>query len=151
MSTGEPNENRSLLISESDYNKVAAFRNFDPVKLSGEEALYIFLYGALDYQFVQQGEQKELHYGKKTIQVTMIGQRNQTIVAPIESATTLMVVDDKLYHEITNNVPLKQKVRVRGYEVKDWEESMETAAKIEKLANNPDQNQLQTRAPIYKK
>lgn len=79
----------------------------------------------------------------------MIGQRNQSIVAPIKSATTLMVVDDRLYHEITNDVPLKDKVRVRGYEVKDWEESMETAAKIEKMSNNPDHNQLQTRAPIY--
>ncbi len=47
------------------------------------------------------------------------------------------------------DVPLKEKARVRGYEIKDWEESMETAAKIEKMSNNPDHNQLQTRAPIY--
>ncbi|PCD05075.1 peptide ABC transporter permease [Peribacillus simplex] len=149
MRTGESNENRSLLISESDYNNVAALRKIDPAKLSGKEALYVFPYGGLDYQFVQKGEQKELHYGKQTIQVTMIGQRNQSIVAPIKSATTLMVVDDQLYHEITADVPLKEKVRVRGYEVKDWEESMETAAKIEKMSNNPDHNQLQTRAPVY--
>ncbi|CAH0294116.1 ABC transporter permease [Peribacillus sp. Bi134] len=149
MRTGESNENWSLLISESDYNNAAALRKIDPAKLSGKEALYIFPYGGLDYQFVQKGEQKELQYGKQTIQVTMIGQRNQSIVAPIKSATTLMVVDDQLYHEITADVPLKDKVRVRGYEVKDWEESMETAAKIEKMSNNPDHNQLQTRAPIY--
>ncbi|MES9740083.1 ABC transporter permease [Peribacillus frigoritolerans] len=149
MRTGESNENRSLLISESDYNNVAALRKIEPAKLSGKEALYVFPYGGLDYQFVQKGEQKELHYGKQTIQVTMIGQRNQSIVAPIKSATTLMVVDDRLFHEITADVPLKEKVRVRGYEVKDWEESMETAAKIEKMSNNPDHNQLQTRAPVY--
>ncbi|MEY8731945.1 FtsX-like permease family protein [Peribacillus frigoritolerans] len=149
MRTGESNENRSLLISESDYNNVAALRKIEPAKLSGKEALYVFPYGGLDYQFVQKGEQKELHYGKQTIQVTMIGQRNQSIVAPIKSATTLMVVDDQLYHEITADVPLKEKVRVRGYEVKDWEETMETAAKIEKMSNNPDHNQLQTRAPVY--
>ncbi|MGG3480627.1 ABC transporter permease [Peribacillus frigoritolerans] len=149
MRTGESNENRSLLISESDYNNVAALRKIEPAKLSGKEALYVFPYGGLDYQFVQKGEQKELHYGKQTIQVTMIGQRNQSIVAPIKAATTLMVVDDRLYHEITADVPLKEKVRVRGYEVKDWEESMETAAKIEKMSNNPDHNQLQTRAPVY--
>ncbi|TKG97764.1 hypothetical protein FC682_26990 [Peribacillus simplex] len=71
------------------------------------------------------------------------------LVAPIKSATTLMVVDDQLYHEFTADVPLKEKVRVRGYEVKDWEESKETSAKIEKMSNNPDHNQLQTRAPIY--
>ncbi|MCK1983809.1 MULTISPECIES: FtsX-like permease family protein [Peribacillus] len=149
MKTGESNENWSLLISESDYNNAAAWRKIDPAKLSGKEALYIFPYGGIDYQFVQKGEQKELYYGKQTIQVTMIGQRNQSIVAPIKSATTLMVVDDQLYHEITADVPLKEKVRVRGYEVKDWEESMGTAAKIEKMSNNPDHNQLQTRAPIY--
>ncbi|CAH0188044.1 FtsX-like permease family protein [Peribacillus simplex] len=148
MRTGESNENRSLLISESDYNNVAALRKIDPVKLSGKEALYVFPYGGLDYQFVQKGEQKELHYGKQTIQVTMIGQRNQSIVAPIKSATTLMVVDDQLYHELTADVPLKEKVRVRGYEIRDWEESMETSSKIEKMSNNPD-HQLQTRAPIY--
>lgn len=149
MRTGESNENRSLLISESDYNNVAALRKIDPAKLSGKESLYVFPYGGLDYQFVQKGEQKELHYGKQTIQVTMIGQRNQSIVAPIKSATTLMVVDDRLFHEITADVPLKEKVRVRGYEISDWEESMETSSKIEKMSNNPDQNQLQTRAPIY--
>ncbi|MED4695936.1 ABC transporter permease [Peribacillus frigoritolerans] len=149
MRTGEPNENRSLLISESDYNNAAALRKIEPAKLSGKEALYIFPYGGLDYQFVHKGEQKELHFGNRTIQVTMIGQRNQSIVAPIKAATTLMVVDDQLYHEITADVPLKEKVRVRGYEIKDWEESMETAAKIEKMSNNPDHNQLQTRAPIY--
>ncbi|MFE4145141.1 FtsX-like permease family protein [Peribacillus sp. YIM B13472] len=148
MRTGESNENRSLLISESDYNNVAALRKIDPVKLSGKEALYVFPYGGLDYQFVQKGEQKELHYGKQTIQVTIIGQRNQSIVAPIKSATTLMVVDDQLYHELTADVPLKEKVRVRGYEIRDWEESMETSSKIEKMSNNPD-HQLQTRAPIY--
>ncbi|MDR4927705.1 ABC transporter permease [Peribacillus simplex] len=148
MRTGESNENRSLLISESDYNNVAALRKIDPVKLSGKEALYVFPYGGLDYQFVQKGEQKELHYGKQTIQVTMIGQRNQSIVAPIKSATTLMVVDDQLYHELTADVPLKEKVRVRGYEIRDWEESMETSSKIEKMSNNPD-HQLQSRAPIY--
>ncbi|MGG3557722.1 ABC transporter permease [Peribacillus frigoritolerans] len=149
MRTGESNENRSLLISESDYNNVAALRKIDPAKLSGKEALYVFPYGGLDYQFVHRGEQKELHFGNRTIQVTMVGQRNQSIVAPIKAATTLMVVDDQLYHEITADVPLKEKVRVRGYEVKDWEESMETAAKIEKMSNNPDHNQLQTRAPVY--
>ncbi|MDV7766984.1 ABC transporter permease [Peribacillus sp. CSMR9] len=149
MRTGESNENRSLLISESDYNNAAALRKIDPAKLSGKEALYIFPYGGLDYQFAQKGEPKELHYGKQTIQVTMIGQRNQSIVAPIESATTLMVIDDQLYHEITANVPLKEKVRVRGYEIKDWEESMETSSKIEKMSKNPDHNHLQTRAPIY--
>ncbi|MDF9762285.1 MULTISPECIES: FtsX-like permease family protein [Peribacillus] len=149
MRTGESNENRSLLISESDYNNAAALRKIDPAKLSGKEALYIFPYGGLDYQFAQKGEQKELHYGKQTIQVTMIGQRNQSIVAPIKSATTLMVIDDQLYHEITANVPLKEMVRVRGYEIKDWEESMETSSKIEKMSNNPAHNQLQTRAPIY--
>ncbi|MCY9003322.1 ABC transporter permease [Peribacillus frigoritolerans] len=149
MRTGESRENRSLLISESDYNNAAALRKIEPAKLSGKEALYIFPYGGLDYQFVHKGEQKELHFGNGTIQVTMVGQRNQSIVAPIKAATTLMVVDDQLYHEITADVPLKEKVRVRGYEIKDWEESMETAAKIEKMSNNPDQNPLQTRAPIY--
>ncbi|ULM98772.1 ABC transporter permease [Peribacillus frigoritolerans] len=147
MRTGESNENRSLLISESDYNNVAALRKIDPAKLSGKEALYVFPYGGLDYQFVHKGEQKELHFGNGTIQVTMVGQRNQSIVAPIKAATTLMVVDDQLYHEITADVPLKEMARVRGYEVKDWEESMETAAKIEQMSNN--HNQLQTRAPIY--
>lgn len=81
----------------------------------------------------------------------MVGQRNQTIIAPIGSATTLMVVDDKMYTDITDNVPLKQKVRVRGYEVKDWEDAIETSEKIEKIAINPEQNKLQTRAPIYEK
>ncbi|MED3790279.1 ABC transporter permease [Peribacillus frigoritolerans] len=147
MRTGEPNENRSLLISESDYNNAAALRKIEPTKLSGKEALYIFPYGGLDYQFVHKGEQKELHFGNGTIQVTMIGQRNQSIVAPIKAATTLMVVDDQLYHEITADVPLKEMARVRGYEVKDWEESMETSSEIEQMSNN--HNQLQTRAPIY--
>ncbi|MGM1031354.1 MAG: hypothetical protein ACQEXK_02695 [Bacillota bacterium] len=149
MRTGESSENRSLLISESDYNNTAALRKIEPVKLSGKEALYIFPYGGLDYQFVHKGEQKELHFGNRTIQVTMIGQRNQSIVAPIKAATTLMVVDDQLYHEITADVPLKEMARVRGYEVKDWEESMETSSEIEQMSNNPDHNQLQTRAPIY--
>ncbi|MFH0066518.1 FtsX-like permease family protein [Peribacillus sp. NPDC056705] len=149
MRTGESNENRSLLISESDYNNVAALRKIDPAKLSGKEALYIFPYGGLDYHFVQKGEKKELHYGKQTMQVTMIGQRNQSIVTPLKSATTLMVVDDRLFQEITADVPIKEKVRVRGYEIKDWEESIETSSKIEKMSNNPDHNQLQTRAPIY--
>ncbi|MEC0274466.1 ABC transporter permease [Peribacillus frigoritolerans] len=149
MRTGESNENRSLLISESDYNNAAALRKIEPAKLSGKEALYIFPYGGLDYQFVHKGEQKELHFGNRTIQVTMIGQRNQSIVAPINAATTLMVVDDQLYHEITADVPLKEMARVRGYEVKDWEESMETSSEIEQMSNNPDHNQLQTRAPIY--
>ncbi|MDQ7865036.1 hypothetical protein RCO48_39850 [Peribacillus frigoritolerans] len=99
--------------------------------------------------FVHKGEQKELHFGNRTIQVTMIGQRNQSIVAPIKAATTLMVVDDQLYHEITADVPLKEMARVRGYEVKDWEESMETSSEIEQMSINPDHNQLQTRAPIY--
>nr|WP_318262366.1 FtsX-like permease family protein [Peribacillus simplex] len=149
MRTGEPNENRSLLISESDYNNAAALRKIEPAKLSGKEALYIFPYGGLDYQYVHKGEQKELHVGNRTIQVTMIGQRNQSIVAPIKAATTLMVVDDQLYHEITDDVPLKEMARVRGYEVKDWEESMETSSEIEQMSNNPNHNQLQTRAPIY--
>ncbi|MDP1421075.1 ABC transporter permease [Peribacillus simplex] len=149
MRTGESNENRSLLVSESDYNNAAALRKIDPVKLSGKEALYIFPYGGLDYQFVQKGEQKELHYGKQIIQVTMAGQRNQSIVAPVKAATTLMVIDDQLYHEITADVPLKDMVRVRGYEVKDWEQSVEISSKIEKMSNNPDHNQLQTRAPVY--
>ncbi|MGN7397574.1 FtsX-like permease family protein [Peribacillus frigoritolerans] len=147
MRTGEPNEIRSLLISESDYNNAAALRKIEPAKLSGKEALYIFPYGGLDYQFVHKGEQKELHFGNGTIQVTMVGQRNQSIVAPIKAATTLMVVDDQLYHEITADVPLKEMARVRGYEVKDWEESMETSSEIEQMSNN--HNQLQTRAPIY--
>ncbi|MGE8022650.1 FtsX-like permease family protein [Peribacillus frigoritolerans] len=147
MRTGEPNEIRSLLISESDYNNAAALRKIEPAKLSGKEALYIFPYGGLDYQFVHRGEQKELHFGNGTIQVTMVGQRNQSIVAPIKAATTLMVVDDQLYHEITADVPLKDMTRVRGYEVKDWEESMETSSEIEQMSNN--HNQLQTRAPIY--
>ncbi|WP_375088383.1 FtsX-like permease family protein [Peribacillus sp. RS7] len=151
MRTGEPSENRSLLISESDYNKAATLRKLDSAKLSGKEALYVFPYGGgLDYQFVQNGEQKELHYGKQIIRVTMAGQRNHSIIAPIKSATTLMVVDDQLYNEITADMPLKEMVRVRGYEVKDWEESMETSGKIEKMSNNPD-HQLQTRAPIYHK
>ncbi|MBR8644768.1 hypothetical protein KEH51_10995 [[Brevibacterium] frigoritolerans] len=77
----------------------------------------------------------------------MVGQRNQSIVAPIKAATTLMVADDQLYHEITADVPLKEKARVRGYEVKDWEESMETSSEIEQMSNN--HKQLQTRAPIY--
>lgn len=149
MRTGESSENRSLLISESDYNNTAALRKIEPAKLSGKEALYIFPYGGLDYQFVHKGEQKELHFGNRTIQVTMIGQRNQSIVAPIKAATTLMVVDDQLYHEITADVPLKEMARVRGYEVKDWEESMETSSEIEQMSNNPNPNQLQTRAPIY--
>ncbi|NCT38898.1 ABC transporter permease [Bacillus sp. EB93] len=149
MRTGESSENRSLLISESDYNNTAALRKIEPAKLSGKEALYIFPYGGLDYQFVHKGEQKELHFGNRTIQVTMIGQRNQSIVAPIKAATTLMVVDDQLYHEITADVPLKEMARVRGYEVKDWEESMETSSEIEQMSNNPNHNQLQTRAPIY--
>lgn len=149
MRTGESNENRSLLISESDYNNAAALRKIEPAKLSGKEALYIFPYGGLDYQFVQKGEQKELYFGKRIIKVTMIGQRNQSIVAPIKAATTLMVVDDQLYHKITADVPLKEMARVRGYEVKDWEESMETSSEIEQMSNNPDHNQLQTRAPIY--
>ncbi|MGW6299393.1 FtsX-like permease family protein [Peribacillus butanolivorans] len=151
LGTGELSENQSLLISERDYNKVTAFRKLDPVQLSGEEALFIYPYATLNFQFVQQGDQKELHYGKKIIQVTMVGQRNQTIIAPIGSATTLMVVDDKMYTDITDNVPLKQKVRVRGYEVKDWEDAIETSEKIEKIAINPEQNKLQTRAPIYEK
>lgn len=149
MRTGESSENRSLLISESDYNNVAALRKIEPAKLSGKEALYIFPYGGLDYQFVHKGEQKELHFGNRTIQVTMIDQRNQSIVAPIKAATTLMVVDDQLYHEITADVPLKEMARVRAYEVEDWEESMETSSEIEQMSNNPDHNQLQTRAPIY--
>ncbi|MED3687333.1 ABC transporter permease [Peribacillus butanolivorans] len=151
LGTGELSENQSLLISERDYNKVTAFRKLDPVQLSGEEALFIYPYATLNFQFVQQGDQKELHYGKKIIQVTMVGQRNQTVIAPIGSATTLMVVDDKMYTDITDNVPLKQKVRVRGYEVKDWEDAIETSEKIEKIAINPEQNKLQTRAPIYEK
>ncbi|MFF2587058.1 FtsX-like permease family protein [Peribacillus butanolivorans] len=151
LGTGELSENQSLLISERDYNKVTAFRKLDPVQLSGEEALFIYPYATLNFQFVQQGDQKELHYGKKIIQVTMVGQRNQTIIAPIGSATTLMVVDDKMYTDITDNVLLKQKVRVRGYEVKDWEDAIETSEKIEKIAINPEQNKLQTRAPIYEK
>ncbi|MET3318322.1 UNVERIFIED_ORG: putative ABC transport system permease protein [Peribacillus simplex] len=151
IGTGEPSENQSLLISERDYNKVAAFRKLDPVELSGDEALFIFPYATLDSQFVQRGDQKELHYGKNIIQVTMLGQRNQTVIAPIGLATTLMVVDDKLYTDITDNVPLKQKVRVRGYEVKDWEDALEASEKIEKIAINPEQNKVQTRAPIYEK
>ncbi|MGG0413702.1 hypothetical protein [Peribacillus simplex] len=57
-------------------------RKIDPAKLSGKEALYIFHYGGLDYQFLQKGEQKELHYGKQIIQVTMAVQRQ-----PIHSRT----------------------------------------------------------------
>ncbi|MGE7185326.1 ABC transporter permease [Peribacillus sp. NPDC006672] len=151
MRTGEANENRSLLISESDYNKAAALRKLDPAKLSGKEALYIFPYGGMEYQFVQKGEQKELHYGKQIIQVTMTDQRNQSMIAPIQSATTLMVVDDQLFNEITADVPLKEMMRVRGYEIKDWEDSIETSEKIEKMSNNPDHHQLQTRAPLYHK
>ncbi|MFD6442754.1 hypothetical protein ACFWDG_23950, partial [Peribacillus sp. NPDC060186] len=97
LGTGELSENQSLLISERDYNKVTAFRKLDPVQLSGEEALFIYPYATLDFQFVQKGDKKKLHYGKKIIQVTMLGQRNQTVITPIGSATTLMVVDDKMY------------------------------------------------------
>ncbi len=87
MRTGELNEIRSLLISESDYNNAAALRKIEPKQSYQEkEALYIFPYGGLDYQFVHKGEQKELHFGNGTIQVTMVGQRNQSIVAPNKSS-----------------------------------------------------------------
>ncbi|MGE7762079.1 FtsX-like permease family protein [Peribacillus sp. NPDC097895] len=151
MKTGEPIEDRSLLISESDFNKVAALRKLDPIKLSGKEAVYIFPYAGMDYEFIQKGEEKELHHGKQIVRVTMADQRNQTIIAPIKSATTLMVVDDQLFNEITADVPLKEMIRARGYEVKDWEKAIETSREIEKMSNNPDHNQLQTRAPIYQK
>lgn len=67
----------------------------------------------------------------------------------VEGVSRLLVISEKSFDSLTHDVPLKEQMRVVGYELEHWQEAVDVSEKLENMVPKEHTSDFQTRAPSY--
>ncbi|CAM4313905.1 putative ABC transport system permease protein [Paenibacillus endophyticus] len=128
----------ALIISATDYNRLAAFN--DQPSLHPENGKV-----TLVTQFIGKEKKSGVVSGTvngKQTEIQVGGLLEANVMNWLDSNSYTLVMDDFSYMELRASVPEDQLFTMYGYELRNWEDSSETAAKLSKLV--PEELQGQT-------
>ncbi|MDR4433116.1 ABC transporter permease [Bacillus tequilensis] len=140
----------ALLISENTYNQIAKEKGYPVIHLQHQEAFINVAFQMMIKDTFGAGEKAAFHMKSgKSLSYVMKKQRNQGILMPVGEISRLLVVSEKSFDSLTQEVPLKEQTRVIGYELEHWKETVDVSKKLEGMVPKEHQSDLQTRAPGY--
>ncbi|WP_409344117.1 ABC transporter permease [Paenibacillus sp. MBLB4367] len=144
-------ETTAMIVSEETYNEYAAKMNRQRQKLdiAKGHAVYVYPYKEMKIQMVETGVPLKVKANGGELELTFDRQVNGTIAFPRYDATELLVVDTEQYKAFMKTVPEEKQLAVYGFELKKWEGTGETAAKIEALVPEKQKRHFDNRVATY--
>ncbi|AUZ27973.1 ABC transporter permease [Bacillus subtilis] len=140
----------ALLISEKTYNQIAKEKGYPVIHLQDQEAFINVAFQMVTKDTFGEGENAIFHTKSgKALSYVMKKQRNQGILMPVGEISRLLVVSEKSFASLTQEVSLKEQTRVIGYELENWKETVDVSKKLEGMVPKEHQSDFQTRAPGY--
>ncbi|MDO8226827.1 ABC transporter permease [Bacillus cabrialesii] len=140
----------ALLISEQTYNQIAKEKGYPVIHLQDQEAFINVAFQMMTKDTFGEGENATFHTKSgKALSYVMKKQRNQGILMPVGEISRLLVVSEKSFVSLTQEVSLKEQTRVIGYELENWKETVDVSKKLEGMVPKEHQSDFQTRAPGY--
>ncbi|MBW7476629.1 ABC transporter permease [Paenibacillus oenotherae] len=134
----------ATVVSESDYNHVAVLKEMPELSVEPDRVVMVFPYK-------EQSDMLDLNFS--SIKVQLNGKwtnleadpfRFGAIVAPVQSFTNVLVVDDAQYKKLAAETP-KSKLKVAyGFEIKGWENAQDTVNKVRAQINPSYEKAAQT-------
>ncbi|MCY8188782.1 FtsX-like permease family protein [Bacillus spizizenii] len=141
---------KALLISEKIYNQVAKEKGFPVIHLQENEAFINVPFQMMVKDTFGEGEKAAFHMKSgKTLSYIMKKQQNKGILMSVEGVSRLLVVSEKSFDSLTQEVPLKDQMRVVGYELEHWQETVDVSEKLGNMVPKEHISDFQTRAPSY--
>ncbi|MCY9324412.1 FtsX-like permease family protein [Bacillus spizizenii] len=141
---------KALLISEKIYNQVAKEKGFPVIHLQENEAFINVPFQMMVKDTFGEGEKPAFHMKSgKTLSYIMKKQQNKGILMSVEGVSRLLVVSEKSFDSLTQEVPLKDQMRVVGYELEHWQETVDVSEKLGNMVPKEHISDFQTRAPSY--
>ncbi|MCY7881128.1 FtsX-like permease family protein [Bacillus spizizenii] len=141
---------KALLISEKIYNQVAKEKGFPVIHLQENEAFINVPFQMMVKDTFGEGEKAAFHMKSgKTLSYIMKKQQNKGILMSVEGVSRLLVVSEKSFDSLTQEVPLKDQMRVVGYELEHWQETVDVSEKLGNMVSKEHISDFQTRAPSY--
>ncbi|MDO3659754.1 ABC transporter permease [Bacillus sp. C28GYM-DRY-1] len=140
----------ALLISEKTYNQVAKEKGFPVIHLQENEAFINVPFQMMVKDTFGEGEKAAFHMKSgQTLFYIMKKQQNKGILMSVEGVSSLLVVSKKSFDSLTQEVPLKDQMRVVGYELEHWQETVDVSEKLGNMVPKEHISDFQTRAPSY--
>ncbi|MCY9374576.1 FtsX-like permease family protein [Bacillus sp. T17B1] len=140
----------ALLISEKTYNQVAKEKGFPVIHLQENEAFINVPFQMMVKDTFGEGEKAAFHMKSgQTLFYIMKKQQNKGILMSVEGVSSLLVVSKKSFDSLTQEVPLKDQMRVVGYELEHWQETVDVSEKFGNMVPKEHISDFQTRAPSY--
>ncbi|WP_024122960.1 FtsX-like permease family protein [Bacillus halotolerans] len=143
-------EAEALLISEKIYNQVAKEKGFPVIHLQKNEAFINVPFQMMVKDTFREGEKAAFHMKSgKSLSYVMKKQQNKGILMSVGGVSRLLVLSEKSFDSLTQEVPLKDQTRVVGYELEHWQETVDVSEKLENMVPKEHTSDFQTRAPSF--
>lgn len=139
----------ALLVTESDYNRIASQLGRKTIQAEPGHATYLFPYKEVAVEFFEKGSTLVTDAGGTLVAVQIDGQVNGGVIGPNIGYTGMLIVDDGDYAAWTKHIPAASKIVYYGFELRNWEKSLALSQSIENAIPQQERKRFENRVESY--
>ncbi|GAA3410256.1 ABC transporter permease [Paenibacillus hodogayensis] len=120
----------ALLVPEEAYNQAVRQLGGSAVRIEAGHALYVFPYKEVAVEFFAKGSRLETSLDGKPLTLVSDGQLNGGVTNVDADYTSMLVLNDNHYAELTRGLPASKLETYYGLETSNWKSSLEGSQRL---------------------
>lgn len=138
-----------MIVSQSEFNKIAQQKGLDPISLQEEEILLNTPFSTMA-MIGDDNQTETLHVKDQDLSVHIVTEIfGEAFFSSSGAASSTIVVNDPMYDTLASSHRESEMMRVMGFELKNWKDAVDVSNEIKEQVNPAFAYSLQTRAPEY--
>ncbi|EGL82550.1 protein of unknown function DUF214 [Caldalkalibacillus thermarum TA2.A1] len=143
-------ERTGMIVSNSAYNEhTHKMKDIDEITIEQGHVAFVYPYQEVQMKMVNEGETYTFDIGNQTVELVMADQLFGAVTTPKYAATFLFVVHDEDFEQLRRLVNDDELFVVYGYELANWEESLDAVKAAEALVEEDKDKYFSQRVESY--